>query len=85
MFQKEVLDIIKEHGDKKEIKILAVALLDALKGECQLIKASISLLAKSDREGNELRIAQLAEILEMKADYGIEISDTILEIGAFEE
>ena len=34
IFKKEVLKVIEEHGEKEEVKILVVELLDTLRSEC---------------------------------------------------
>lgn len=81
IFKKEVLKVIKEHGEKEEVKILVVELLDTLRSECQLLKATVGLLETTGNEEDEIRVHMLKEVLERKADYGIEISEAMLKFA----
>lgn len=81
IFKKEVLKVIEEHGEKEEVKILVVELLDTLRSECQLLKATIELLVATGNEEDDIRVHMLKEVLERKADYGIEISEAMLKFA----
>lgn len=80
-FKKEVIKTLEEHGDKKEVQVLVVALLDAIKSECQLLNATIGLLEATGDGEDEIRANLLKEVLERKADYGIEISEAMLKFA----
>lgn len=79
LFKDEVLEVIRNHGDEYEVKVLVTTLLETLKSECQLLKVTLGLLADSDLMDKETKIEQLKEVLLMKADQGIEISGAMLE------